>query len=49
MELKTKLSLEKIQDSENIADLLKKEDLGIIGHEVVDSYEIDNSPSAHRA
>jgi len=46
MELKTVLSLEKIQDSENIAKLLKKDDLGIIGRDVVDTYEVDKQSRA---
>jgi chaperonin GroES len=42
MDLKTKLSLEDIQDSDNVASLLKrKEDLSLIGSEVVETYEID--------
>jgi len=41
MELKKKLKLEAIQDSDNVADLLPDEDLDEIGRRVVQDYEID--------
>ena len=41
MELKSKLSLDKIQDADNIADLLNEEDLRVIGSDVVDTFDID--------
>ena len=40
-ELETKLSLEEIQDSDNIAELLSEDDLDEIGRDVCQSYEID--------
>jgi len=41
MELKTKLSLEKIQDSDNITDLLSDDDLKAIGRSVKESFDVD--------
>ena len=41
LEIATKLSLDKIQDSKNIADLLSEKALDDIGREVVQNYEID--------
>ena len=41
MELETKLSLEQIQDSKNLVELLKDEDADKIGREVAQNYEID--------
>ena len=41
MELTAKLSLDKLQDSENIAKLLSDEDLGEIGRQTVQSFETD--------
>ena len=41
MKLKAKLSLDKIQDADNVADLLSKDDLREIGSDVVNCYEID--------
>ena len=43
MELKAKLKLDKIQDSENVAELLGEEDLNTIGLQVKSSYEQDKS------
>jgi hypothetical protein len=43
MDLKSKLSLDKLQDSENIAKLLSKEDLSTIGLHVKGTYEQDKS------
>lgn len=41
MKLKSKLSLKDIQDAENVATLLKKEDLKTIGSDVIDCFETD--------
>lgn len=41
MELEAKLSLEDIQDADNIATLLSEEDLDEIGRTVVQNYDID--------
>jgi len=41
MELTTKLTLEDIQDADNLADLLKDEELKDIGRRVRESYETD--------
>ena len=43
MELTAKLSLEDIQDAENIVTLLKNDDLRKIGSRVVESYDIDKA------
>lgn len=41
MELKAKLDLKKIQDSDNVAELLSKDDLTTIGARTVESFDID--------
>ena len=41
MKLKTKLTLEQIQDSDNLADDLSNDDLKEIGNLVVENYDID--------
>jgi chaperonin GroES len=41
LEIKTKLSLEKIQDSDNIAELLSEDDNDEIGRTVCQNFEID--------
>ena len=41
MKIKTKLTLEQIQDSENIADDLTNDELKEIGSFVVETYDID--------
>ena len=41
MKLKAKLDLKKVQDSDNVADLLGEEDLKDIGIRAVESFEID--------
>jgi hypothetical protein len=43
LELKTKLKLDDIQDSENVAELLNEETLDEIGRDVVQKYDIDES------
>ena len=43
MELKAKLKLDELQDSDNIAELLGDEDLDAIGRDTVDGYEIDKA------
>ena len=41
MKLKSKLDLKKIQDSDNVADLLGEDDLNAIGKRAVESFNID--------
>ena len=41
MELEAKLSLEEIQDSNNLAEVLTDDDLEAIGRDVCEKYEID--------
>ena len=41
MDLDAKLKLDKIQDAKNVADLLNEDDLEKIGHNVVQSFDID--------
>lgn len=41
MELETQLTLEQIQDSQNIAELLSEDDLDEIGNTVIKNYDID--------
>ncbi|KKL92314.1 hypothetical protein LCGC14_1885900, partial [marine sediment metagenome] len=41
MELKARLKLDAVQDSENICELLKEEDLNTIGLQVKANYEAD--------
>ncbi len=41
MELEAKLSLDKIQDADNVADLLSDEDLDVIGAQVVSDFDVD--------
>ena len=46
MDLKARLSLNKLQDSDNIADLLSEDDLSTIGLHVKGTYEHDKSSRA---
>ena len=41
MELDTTLTLEEIQDSDNLAEDLSEDDLEKIGNQVVENYDID--------
>jgi len=43
MEIETKLSLEDIQDADNVADLLTEDDLSTIGSDVVSTFDVDKA------
>ena len=41
MDFEKKINLDVLQDSENIAKLLTKDDLGKLGHKVCQTFDVD--------